>query len=55
MDQHTGTWLDMHSEDVLDRFQLTDGHQLEVTTNIAFSTYSMTFKLQSTLKVSRIE
>jgi hypothetical protein len=40
---------------VLDRFELTDGRLLGITTNNASSNYSMTRKLQSTLEASGIE
>ena len=36
-------------------FELTDGHLLGITTDNAFSYYSMTRELQSTLEVSGIE
>ena len=42
-------------KDVLDRFELTDGRLLGITTYNASSNYSMMRKLQSTLKASRIE
>jgi hypothetical protein len=40
---------------VLDRFDLTDGRLLSITTDNACSNYSMTRKLQSTLEASGIE
>jgi hypothetical protein len=40
---------------VLDRFELTNGRLLGITTDNAFSYYSMTLKLQSTLEASGIE
>jgi len=40
---------------VLDRFELTDGHLLRITTDNASSNYSMTRELQSTLEASGIE
>ena len=40
---------------MLDRFELTNGRLLGITTNNAFSNYSMTHKLQSTLKDSGIK
>jgi hypothetical protein len=40
---------------VLDRFELTDGRLLGITTDNASSNYSMTRKLQSTLEASGIE
>jgi len=39
---------------VLDRFELTDGHLLGITTENASSKYSMTHELQSTLEASAI-
>jgi len=40
---------------MLDRFELTDGHLLGITTHNASSNYSMTRELQSTLEASAIE
>jgi len=40
---------------VLDRFELTDGHLLGITTDNASSNYSITRELQSTLESSGIE
>jgi hypothetical protein len=40
---------------VLDHFELTDGRLLSITVDHAFSNYSMTRKLQSTLEASGIE
>jgi len=40
---------------VLDRFELTDGRLLGITTDNASSNYSMTRELQSTLEASEIE
>jgi len=40
---------------VLDRFELTDGPLLGITTDNASSIYSMTCELQSTLEASGIE
>ena len=40
---------------MLDCFELTDGHLLGITSDNASSNYSMTRKLQSTLKASGIE
>jgi len=40
---------------VLDRFELTDGRLLGITTGNASSNYSMTRELQSTLEASGIE
>jgi len=42
-------------KDVLDRFELTDGHLLVITMDNAFSNYSMTHELQSTLEGSGIK
>jgi hypothetical protein len=42
-------------KDVLDRFELTDGHLLGITTYNASSNYSMTPELQSTLEAYGIE
>jgi hypothetical protein len=42
-------------KDGLDRFELTDGRLLGITTDHASSNYSMTRKLQSTLEASGIE
>ena len=42
-------------KDVLNRFELTDGRLLGITTDNASSNYSMTGKLQSTLEASRNE
>jgi hypothetical protein len=41
--------------EVLDRFKLTDGHLLGITTDNASSNYSITRVLQSTLEASGIE
>jgi hypothetical protein len=41
--------------DVLDRFELTDGSLLRITTDITSSNYSMTGELQSTRAASGIE
>ena len=40
---------------MLDRFELTDGRLLGITTNNASSNYSNTCELRSTLEASRIE
>jgi len=40
---------------VLDRFELTDGRLLDITTDNASSNYSMTHELQSTVEASGIE
>jgi hypothetical protein len=53
--QHTGARLAVHLKDVLDRFHLTDGHLLGITTDNASSNYWMTDELQSTLEASGIE
>jgi hypothetical protein len=42
-------------KDVLDRFELTDGRLLGITTDIACSNYSMTREVQSTLESLGIE
>jgi hypothetical protein len=42
-------------KDVLDRFELTDGHLVGITTDNASSNYLMTRELQSTLEASGIE
>jgi len=42
-------------KEVLDRFELTDGRLLGITTDNASSNYSMTRELQSTLQASGIE
>jgi len=47
--------LALHLKDVLDRFELTDGRLLVITTDNASSNYSMTCELQSTLEASGIE
>jgi hypothetical protein len=39
----------------LDRFGISDGHLLGITTDNALSNYSMTLELQSTLEASGIE
>jgi len=46
--------LAVHLKDVLDRFELSDGVLLGITTDMASSKYSMTCKLQSTLEASAI-
>jgi hypothetical protein len=53
--QHTGALLAGHLKKVLDRFQLTDGRLLGITTDNASSKYSMTRKLQTSLEASGIE
>jgi len=47
--------LAVHLKDVLDRFELTNGSLLGITTDNAFSHYLITRKLQSTLEASGIE
>jgi hypothetical protein len=42
-------------KEVLDRFDLTDGHILGITTDNSSSNYSMTHELQTTLEASGIE
>jgi hypothetical protein len=42
-------------KDVLDRFELTDGCLLGITTDNASSNYSMTRELQSTLEATGVE
>jgi len=54
-DQHTGARLAVHLKDVLDHLELTDGRLLGITTDNAFSNYSMTRELQSTLEASAIQ
>jgi hypothetical protein len=39
-------------KEVLDRFELTDGHLLGITTDNASSNYSMTRELQTSLDAS---
>jgi len=53
--QHTGARLAGHLQEVLDRFDLTDGRLLGITTDNASSNYSMTRKLETTLQASGIE
>jgi hypothetical protein len=53
--QHTGARLAVHLKDMLDHFQLTDGHLLGITTGNASSKYLMSPELQSTLQASGIE
>jgi len=55
MGQHTGARLAVHLKEVLDRFELTDGRLLGITTDNASSNYSMTRELQLTLEGSGIE
>jgi len=42
-------------EDVLDRFELTDGRLLDITMDGGSSKYAMTHELQSTLEVTGIK
>ena len=53
--QHTGARLAVHLKDVFDRFELTDGRLLGITTCTASSNCSMTCELQSTLEASAIQ
>jgi len=53
--QHTEARLAVHLKDVLDRFELTDGRLLGITTDNTSSNYLMTRELQSTLEASGIE
>jgi len=55
MGQHTGARLAEHLKDMLDCFELTNGHLLGVTTDNASSNYLMSFERQSTLEGSGIE
>ena len=50
-----GARLAGHWKDVLDRFELSDGHLLGITTDNASSNCSMTHKLQTTLEAFEIE
>jgi len=45
----------VHLKEVLDRFELTDGRLLGITTDNASSNYSMIGELQSTLEASGIK
>jgi hypothetical protein len=47
--------LAVHLNNVLHRFELTDGRLLAITTDNASSNYSMAYELQSTLETSGIE
>ena len=47
--------LAIHLKDVLDRFELTDGRLLGITTDNAWSNYSMTHELPTTLESSGIQ
>jgi len=53
--QHTGARLAVHLKEMLDRFELTDGRLLGITTDNASSNYTMTRELQSTIEASGIE
>jgi len=53
--QHTGARLAGHLQEVLDRFELTDGRLLGITTDNASSKYSMTRELQTTFEAPVIE
>jgi hypothetical protein len=54
-EKYMGTRLAVHLKNVLDRFDLADSRLLGITTDNAFSNYSMTCELQSTLEASGIE
>jgi hypothetical protein len=45
----------IYSKDVLDCCELTDGRVLGITTDTAFSEYSVTWELQSTLDAAGIK
>jgi hypothetical protein len=47
---HTQARPAVHLKDVLDRFDLSDGHLLDITTDNASLNYSMTRQLQSALE-----
>jgi len=53
--QHTGASQAIHLKDVHDRFQLTKGPLLHISTDDTSSNCSMTLELQSTLQASGIE
>jgi len=53
--QHPGARLGVHSKDVLDCFELTDGNLLGITTDNAAANYGMTLVLQSTHEASPIQ
>jgi hypothetical protein len=53
--RHTGAMIAIHLKEVLDCFELTDGHVLRIMTNNAASNYSTTRHLQSTLEEPGIE
>ena len=50
--QHTWARLAVHVKDTIDRFELTNGCSLGITTDNASSYYSITPKLQSSLEAS---
>jgi len=52
---HTGAGLAVHLKDVLDHFEVANGHLFGITTDNGSSDYSMTHKLQSTLEASEIQ
>jgi hypothetical protein len=53
-DRHITAILTKHLMDVLDHYQLTDCHSPAIATGNAFSNYSMTHELHSTLEDSRM-
>jgi len=53
--QNTGARLAVQLKDVVDRFELTDGRLLGITTDNHSGNNSMTRELQSTLEASGIE
>ena len=53
--QHAGARLARHLKELLDRFELTNGRLLGITTDNASSNYSITWELQFTLQPSGIE
>jgi len=53
--QHTGAWLAGHLNEVLDRFEQTDGRLVGITTDNASSNYLMTGELQTPFETSGIE
>jgi len=55
MGQHTRAGLAVNLKNVVDCFELTDGHLVGITIDNASSNYSMTRELQSTLQASGIE
>jgi hypothetical protein len=50
-----GAQLARHLKKVLDRFELTDGHLLRISTDTASSNYSMTREVQTTVEASGIK